>query len=295
MLRSDGLVLVRSMTLARALQTDAQGALRSALGLPVTRVECVPVTPVPGQKSIVDSNRDGRLHVDAHPLLSPQLVAMSCYEQSEHGGISFFADGWAALRALCADVPDAAPGLFLDARKFRYPAQSTYSPTFARRGDCFMFHHATSPAAGDDVGLLMHRYVDRQPRIALKLEPGDVYIIDNHRMLHGRTAFRGHRRLQRTQAWLAQALPTATAVASACDRARPWLEAAFATETRAVRRRLGLVPVSHESLDCSDEAVPDTEMDQVILRAPKPSSEVRASVLDALSQRNEVSIEGAIQ
>ena len=30
--------------------------------------------------------------------------------------------------------------------------------------------------------------------LAVRLEPGDALLIDNHRVMHGRHAFRGHRR-----------------------------------------------------------------------------------------------------
>ncbi|HEU4730353.1 MAG TPA: TauD/TfdA family dioxygenase, partial [Kofleriaceae bacterium] len=46
----------------------------------------------------------------------------------------------------------------------------------------------------------------RAPVIELSVNDGEVLLVDNHRMLHGRTAFTGERELVRLLAWLPRPL-----------------------------------------------------------------------------------------
>ena len=58
--------------------------------------------------------------------------------------------------------------------------------------------------ATDEIGVALAREIERQPVIEIAVSAGETLLVDNHRMLHGRTAFSGiDRDFVRVLAWFA--------------------------------------------------------------------------------------------
>lgn len=276
-LERDGIAVLRSRELCDQLRDDPAAAMMRLLGQAPLHISCVEVAPIPGRRSIVESDRDGRLHVDAFPLVSPDVVVMSCYQHASAGGDSLFVDTWELLREIRCDDPGLYAQLFLHCRQFRFPAYSVFAPTFSLRQGRLMCHHATFPMPGDEIGLRFQERVDGARKITFRLAAGELYLINNHRFLHGRTCFSGARRLQRLQAWCEPALGAPPELLAAARRVLDWRLDVMPGGAEWVRKRLGLSPVPPADV----ARIPNSRQDDLLvgqLRAlpPPPADLVNA-------------------
>lgn len=150
----------------------------------------------------------------------PQLQLLHCLEAAGEGGESIVVDGFAAAERLRRDAPEAfdlltrttvpfryvepgsvdlrhrAPLIELDAggdlRTVRYNSRSI-GPVDLEADAVPAFY-----AAHRRFGRLLH---DPAMTVGFRLGPGDLFIVDNRRVLHGRRGFGGGRRhLQGTYA-----------------------------------------------------------------------------------------------
>ncbi len=150
----------------------------------------------------------------------PQLQLLHCLEAAGEGGESIVVDGFAAAERLRREAPDnfalltrtpvpfryvepgavdlrhSAPLIELDAggelRTVRYNSRSI-GPIDLDRDEVPAFY-----AAHRRFGRMLH---DPAMTVGFKLRPGDLFIVDNRRVLHGRRGFGGGRRhLQGTYA-----------------------------------------------------------------------------------------------
>lgn len=108
--------------------------------------------------------------------------------ESAGGGIPLLADGWQALASL--PEPDQQ---FLKTRSVSFPPPNhiNYAPyhgPIAAEADCkfqirFRYDLLDQPEPP------VRRYFDAVKRqlIQLKVFPGSIFVLDNHRLLHGRT------------------------------------------------------------------------------------------------------------
>lgn len=276
----DGIIVLQSGELCESLLARPFRAASELLGAEPLHYDVVAVKPVDGQASIVESNRDGRLHTDSYPMMSPDLVVMSCHQQSASGGESVFVDSWQVLDAIRCEDPSLYVKLFTVCRAFRFPAYRVYAPTFGFNQGSFVFHHATSPDEGDEVGCDFQQWVERARKLAFRLEPGQVYLIDNHRMLHGRTRFTGARHLQRLQLWNEARSSIPERFLDAASAALEWRDHAAAQYVDDVRSRLGLSRVPERrfaELPCRDQ---DVVLDRALQTLPPPP----ACLLDRISR-----------
>lgn len=275
----DGIIVLQSDELCDSLLARPFSAAAELLGAAPLHYDVVAVRPVDGQASIVESNRDGRLHTDSYPMMSPDLVVMSCHQQSVSGGESVFVDSWQVLDAIRCEDPSLYEKLFTVCRAFRFPAYRVYAPTFGFNQGAFVFHHATFPDEGDEVGRHFQHWVERARKLAFRLEPGQVYLIDNHRMLHGRTRFTGARHLQRLQLWNEERSPIPERFFDAASAALEWRDHAASHHSDDVRRRLGLSRVPQgrfAELPCRDH---DALLDRALQTLPPPP----AGLLDRIT------------
>ena len=135
----------------------------------------------------------------------PALLCLLMLEASAGGGEVLLADACEALRGFSPDVVSAAQNdLWLaDARgRSRRPVLHMDDGLCIGR---YRTDHLASPRAAskaaDEVLAALGRLATSARRLSLR--PGDGYVIHNHRMLHGRTAFTGHRRCARLLASVA--------------------------------------------------------------------------------------------
>ena len=116
------------------------------------------------------------------------------------------------------------------------------------RGNLVFFHPGA--ADDDDVGRSLQRYIDESLKIKFRSAPGDIYINNNHRVLHGRTAFDdSSRRYIRFLYWFLEPFPAPQELM--CDAS--FGASQFANKLRGqnfwVRQHLGVdAPQQCESL-----------------------------------------------
>jgi gamma-butyrobetaine dioxygenase len=201
-LAADGYVVLRD---AAPSLDDAWAYVTELVGERPEMIERQHIRPHAKGTSYASTAIATPLHTDSQDYLGapPKLQIMACVRAAARGGESLLVDGRALLERCDPALRDA---LLHEPRRQRFYFGDIVGPTVAlKRG-----HHVwtLSPIPHHDpIGEALARELARAPVIELALRAGDVLVVDNHRMLHGRTAFEGEREFVRVLAWLA-AQPT---------------------------------------------------------------------------------------
>lgn len=147
----------------------------------------------------------------------PGIQYLHCLKNEVSGGLSTLVDGMAIAEALCEENAQQADILEQIHVRFRYEGPSAilehHGPIIERDHEGFIRHIRLSsrldyvPAL--DVDTLTHFYAGRRRlhemsnsrdfQISFPFRPGTLLMMNNYRLLHGRTAFNGalgHRHLQ---------------------------------------------------------------------------------------------------
>ena len=180
----------------------------SAAGELLYAVTCSP-TPEPRRRYYSRSNIGGDIHTDGtyiHPI-TPRYVALGCLQPATSGGASIVVDGHEVYRRLCADASDAARWLerayHFDCDDQLGAAQTICRSVVQKTGasPCFHYLREYIVAGHDKAGVPLEAgavtsfdTLDRllaspELRHTHKLQRGEMLVLDNHRMLHGREAF----------------------------------------------------------------------------------------------------------
>jgi len=192
---------------------------RELFGEPIEMVERQPIRPVRGGRSFASTDVFTPLHTDSQPYLGapPCAQVMICVRPAARGGETILADGW----RIAEDARDTSRSeRDLDARLFDEPRTIPFyfgdvrGPTIARwRGRVAFTHSPVAPR--DDLARRVRALVDAAPVIELRPRAGDAFVVDNHRMLHGRRAFDDpSREFVRFLVWLARPLAVPASIAS---------------------------------------------------------------------------------
>jgi len=221
------------------------------LGEELRMVERQPIRPVPGGRSFASTDVFTPLHTDSqlHLGAPPDAQVMVCARPADRGGESLVVDAWALCDVVAARDPALFDALLRTPRRIPFVFGDVYGPTLALRGASLAFTH--SPVAPrDEVARALAPYVDAAPARELPVGRGEVLVVDNRSVLHGRRAFRDPARaFVRLLVWLGAPL-----------RPHPHLQAlavaeAFATRAHltgasaAVRARFGVSPARDEVTD----------------------------------------------
>lgn len=190
---------------ADACAANPWGTVERLTGREPRMAERQPIRPVPGARSFAAGSGDAPLHTDSQPFrgLPPHLQVMACREPAARGGTSLLLDAFAS----CALLAERDPALFSDLvrtpRRLRFYFGELVRPTLSVAGDELFVTHP--PVARDELGA---RFAKALPSpIRVRVSRGEVLVVDNHRMLHGRAAFRdGARSFVRVLAWLSSPL-----------------------------------------------------------------------------------------
>jgi len=180
---------------------DPWGMARTLLGCEPHMIERQPIHAVANGRSYASSAKHTPLHTDSQLYcgLPPRLQVLFCVRPSEEGGETHLLDTWALVRRLQRDDPKLHEELHEIVRTIPFVFGDVRTPTIARHRGSWFFTH--SPMTPSHVPLM--RALEHQPIEVLSLRAGEVLIVDNHRMLHGRAAFGDERRrLERILVWL---------------------------------------------------------------------------------------------
>ncbi|MEU9074395.1 TauD/TfdA family dioxygenase [Kitasatospora sp. NPDC048538] len=132
----------------------------------------------------------------------PRLILLACARAGDEGGESLLVDGQAVLAELASHHPAALDALSADRAAYFGGSGGHFAPVLQqlsdgrwrlrlRQDDLARF----SPDAEAHLPALRHA-IDRNT-LRLHLTPGQGVVLDNHRLLHGRTAFSGERLILR--------------------------------------------------------------------------------------------------
>ncbi|WP_395297214.1 TauD/TfdA family dioxygenase [Kitasatospora hibisci] len=132
----------------------------------------------------------------------PRLILLACARAGDEGGASLLVDGQAVLAELAGHHPTALEALSADRAAYFGGSSGHFAPVLQqlpdgrwrlrlRQDDLARF----SPDAEAHMPAL-RQAIDRNTH-RLRLAPGQGLVLDNHRLLHGRTAFLGERLILR--------------------------------------------------------------------------------------------------
>lgn len=190
----------------RAAAADPWQFAARLLGARPRMVERQPIRPVPRGRSYAATSGPTPLHSDSQRFAGrpPRLQVMLCLRPAARGGATTLLDTRALLADLAAGDPDLHADLHRTERTIPFVAGPIVGPTVVRDADDQWFTHSPMPPA-DPIGERLAPWLARARVTELTLAAGDLLIVDNHRMLHGRTAFTGPRELLRLLIWPALA------------------------------------------------------------------------------------------
>ena len=214
---------------------------RPVLAIAAVPIKLKEVNGVIG-KTYALRNDDTPFHIDQHPHLPAHLQILVCVKQaSDSGGESLFLDTWPLLDNLKKEKSDLYKKFLTSPRITMFQKMPWCAPIFSFRAGNFLCVHSPNVQKGDENGRAFQDLIDASPAIRFKMEPGELVVNNNHRLLHARTAFTDpSRHLIRILAWFVEPiLPPREHVERAAKIAR-------STESLAedlplwMRKRLGL-------------------------------------------------------
>jgi gamma-butyrobetaine dioxygenase len=176
------------------------------------------VKSLPNPNASADTAMGLELHTDlANWAAPPDIQFLCCLKSTASGGESVFADGYKVAADLRASDPDGYGLLCKQPFEFRFHDEScdirARAPAISLgldgeprtirfnnwlRAPMIVAEQLVEPMY-DALEKMWRNLRDPANHLNLRLEPGDVVAYDNHRVLHGRTAFdprTGERHLQ---------------------------------------------------------------------------------------------------
>lgn len=160
------------------------------------------------QISLPKTKHEGVLHNDCMQYGMPaHMQVMLCEKQASSGGETYILDLWPVIDKIKLENTSLFTKLFTVLRRMKPYYQSRFSLTVSMcRGNLICFH--PGQATDDPVGIELQSYIDSSEVIKFRCAPGDVYINNNHRCLHGRESFVDeNRRFVRILYWFLEPLP----------------------------------------------------------------------------------------
>lgn len=210
------------------------------------------------QRSLPKTMFAGALHNDCAQLgLPPHVQVMVCERQSAQGGGSHLLDLWPVMETIRERDPDLFRELFTVPRAFPSGHMTRYGITWSMcRGNLVCLH--PTRARSGRIGLAFQHYIDDVPPVAFKCEPGEVYVNNNHRCLHGREAFTDpRRRFIRLLFWFERPMAAPSGLVEMAREGTRALSRRLAEQPKLVRLLMGVdaPDVGRSSGDGIQEAV----------------------------------------
>ncbi len=187
-----GYAVARVGDVAREAATAPWAFAERLFREPPRMVERQPIRAVEGGRSFASTDVFTPLHTDSqlHLGAPPAAQVMVCARPAAHGGDTHLVDAWALCASIERDDPTLFDALLRVPRRMPFVFGDVYGPTLALRGGALAFTHSPVDRPLDPVSARLGPYLARAPRVSLRVEAGEALVVDNHRMLHGRSAFR---------------------------------------------------------------------------------------------------------
>jgi gamma-butyrobetaine dioxygenase len=173
------------------------------LGEPAVLLEHQPIAPIADGRSFASNRAATPFHTDSqlHRRVPPHAQLMFCARAARSGGETLLVDTHALLEHVEASSPALFGALFTAQRRIPFVFGDVVGPTVSLRGGGLVFTHSPQPPS-DDVGRELAPWLARETPIRIRVSDGELLVVDNQRMLHGREAFEGwERRFARLLVW----------------------------------------------------------------------------------------------
>lgn len=155
--------------------------------------------------ALVSSRHGLSPHTDHH---AAQHIVWRCVAQADQGGDSIVVDGIALFRALPEHHRRALQGVVLAEHNI-FDGDLDEHPMITWDGEEPHIYYSYWLARDKLTGAEREAFetfanaLEVVPAIRIRLQASDVLVVNNHRMLHGRTAIRGTSRRLLVRYWLA--------------------------------------------------------------------------------------------
>jgi alpha-ketoglutarate-dependent taurine dioxygenase len=216
---SDGFLLskVFVMNLCQASSAQAKGwtvlrpqgrvsllAQLAALGAIIQTTE---ITPRANAKAALATDKEMQLHTD-HPRA--RWISWECVRQSSEGGYSLLKDTKPALDSLTESERDELRALAIRTHVV-FPDDTGAYPILRADGDGADWIYFTPWMTDGQSSPAFRKFtqaLEATPTLTLRLYPGESLLIDNGRMLHGRSALGGDKDRLLIRRWIASPFDT---------------------------------------------------------------------------------------
>jgi alpha-ketoglutarate-dependent taurine dioxygenase len=183
-LKSDGFICLKSLA-----ETDAISLIQE-LG---TVIQTTDVIVDPDRRNLVTSAEALDFHTDHHKA---RYIAWYCHRQTDVGGESKLIDARHSYEQLSKEHRERLQ----DIRLFEHPLfedDPACTPLVTVVGGEPHFYYSfwlvKEEDKRDPALLAFRKGLSNNPSFRLKLAAGDLLVIDNHRIFHGRTAIKGNK------------------------------------------------------------------------------------------------------
>jgi alpha-ketoglutarate-dependent taurine dioxygenase len=158
-----------------------------------------------GSKALVTSDLELDLHTD-HP--SARWIVWYCYRQSDEGGESLILDPMPAYLGLSEAHREALKNIYLFEHRV-FPDDPESCPLVREKdnGELHFYYSFWLVREEDKHHPALIEFRRRLASLTpyrLKLAPGDILAVDNHRLFHGRTKIGGNKDRFLKRFWIAE-------------------------------------------------------------------------------------------
>ena len=242
-LADSGIAWIRAPELAETAPREPWVCAERLLGERAVLLERQPIRAVPGGRSFSSGRMAAPFHTDSQMLLGapPHVQVMACHAAAQAGGESLYLDTWALLARLEREDPELLAALFTTARHFPFVFGDVFGPTVSLRGGSLVFTHTARPSPGDGIAARLQRWLEAEPPVEIAAAAGDLVLIHNHRVLHGRRAFGDEgRSFTRLLLWRPSAWPAPSRWRARAESAAATLRDRLRQAPAPVREAYGL-------------------------------------------------------
>ncbi|MCX7768393.1 MAG: TauD/TfdA family dioxygenase [Flavobacteriales bacterium] len=168
-------------------------------------IQITEVIVKPESKALVTSDRALDFHTDHHRA---RYIVWHCHKASTEGGDTLLVDAWRVWEKMSRSIREELRNIRLFEHKVFQDDEESYPLVSEDRHGCLRFYYSfwlvnKEDLRKDSVRSWMNAIKEEKP-IQMKLKEGDILVIDNHRILHARTAITGSKDRHLTRYWIAE-------------------------------------------------------------------------------------------
>jgi len=203
-LTNEGAPTTKGWTILRPQAREALLAKLAQLG-PV--IQTTEITPRANAKAALATDKEMQLHTD-HPRA--RWISWECVRQSSEGGYSLLKDTKPALDTLTTAEREELRALSIRNHIVFSDDTGAY-PMLRNDGDGSDWVYFTPWMTNGRCSLVFQKFIqalEATPTLSVRLYPDESLLIDNGRMLHGRTALGGNKDRLLIRRWIASPFDT---------------------------------------------------------------------------------------